>query len=229
MIRHFCSFVLGLFFPHRCIFCGHFLSSGEWICSECEKDPQIHPKTIRKWLNRRSTGNPILCMVPYRYDGKVRESIHALKFYRRKEIAVFYGNQIADLLKQILSGDFAEVVACVPMSRKKERRRGYNQAELLAESVSRKLNLPYERLLKKVRENQNQHDLNREERKRNVEGVYAACCQERIKGRKILLIDDVVTTGSTLEECAQVLFEAGAKDVICAAAACTLHKDRKTG
>lgn len=224
-MRHpFLQALTDLFFPRRCIFCGALLSYDGILCRECENDPQIQPRLFRKWLNREAGGNPILCIVPYRYEGKPRDAIHALKFHRKTAAADFFGNRMALTLRHALPPGSVDVITCVPMSRKKERERGYNQAELLAKSVSREYGLPYEGLLEKFRENRIQHDLDREERVQNVKGVYRVRRPSRAVGKRILLVDDVITTGSTCGECAHVLLEAGAREVICAAATAVIRE-----
>ena len=108
----------------------------------------------------------------------------------------------------------------VPVSRKRLRRRGYDQAELLARSACRRWDTRPERLLEKTRDNPAQSGLtDREARRENVKGAYRAAGDCR--GRRVLLVDDICTTGATLGQCAAVLLDAGAEAVVCAAAART--------
>ncbi len=209
--------ILEVLFPRRCFFCGKSLRQEEIICAECENNPQIQPKLYQKWLNKKEK-NAVLSVAPYLYEGELRRAIHALKFYGRKDLAFFFGKQMAWTVNHVLPSEAADVITCVPMSSKKKRERGYNQAELLAQSVSRELKIPYYPLLEKFRKNESQHNLNMEERKENVQGVYRIYDAKRTIGKHVLLVDDVVTTGSTCAECAQVLLEAGAVKVVCVSA-----------
>lgn len=104
------------------------------------------------------------------------------------------------------------------------RKRGYNQSELIAAEASKRLELPCNALLKKIKDNPAQSSVNdRKKRTDNVSGVYKVINEELVKGKYILLVDDVVTTGSTLSECARMLCRAGAKEVYCATIA--RHED----
>ena len=106
-------------------------------------------------------------------------------------------------------------VSWVPLSRRRLRERGYDQARLLAVEVSRRTGIPCERLLRKIRSNPAQSGIGGPAKRRmNVAGVYRACAAEITAGRRILLVDDIVTTGATLSECASVLTGAGAKEVL---------------
>ena len=116
------------------------------------------------------------------------------------------------------------MVTWVPVSQKRRRKRGYDQAELLARSICRCWGTDPVRLLKKVLDNPAQSGLSdKSARRANVLGVYDAVNQDKLKGRRILLVDDICTTGATLEECARVLRDAGAEEV----AAVTVARPRK--
>ncbi|MBR1730898.1 MAG: ComF family protein, partial [Ruminococcus sp.] len=110
-----------------------------------------------------------------------------------------------------------DLVTCVPMHEKQLKERGYNQSRLLAENVSNYLEVEYEDLLVKHKENLPQHNLKPNEKRYNVKGVYKAVNTDKIKGHNILIIDDVITTGYTLGECCKILQKAGAKKIQCAA------------
>ena len=120
-----------------------------------------------------------------------------------------------------LAGRF-DLVAWVPVSRKRRRERGYDQAQLLAEQVADLLQMPVCHCLKKVRDNPPQSGVETpEERRKNVRGRYMPLDPEQFENKRILLVDDVITTGETMEECSRVLCTAGAEQVVCAALAMT--------
>lgn len=107
-----------------------------------------------------------------------------------------------------------DIITWVPLSRKRLRKRGYDQARLLAEELSRISGVGCCRLLQKTRNNPAQSGTGSAEKRRaNVSGVYRAADEDQVKGKSILLVDDIVTTGATLSECARVLISAGAREV----------------
>ena len=131
------------------------------------------------------------------------------------------GGLIAQCAAERLSGEF-DTVTWVPVSRRRLRQRGYDQAELLARGACRRWDTVPERLLEKIRDNPAQSALSDGAvRWENVRDVYRAAPPEAVRGRRVLLVDDICTTGATLSECAKVLAEAGAETVVCAAAART--------
>ena len=146
-----------------------------------------------------------------RYEGPLREALHALKFGGRRALA----RPLADLLLEqcgaALPGDVAAVVP-VPLARDRERARGFNQAGLIAERLARRLGLPLERRwLVRVRATAPQTELAAAERRANVRGAFRAVPD--VRGRHVLLVDDVLTTGATLAECARAAAAAGAARV----------------
>ena len=143
-----------------------------------------------------------------RYAGTIREALHAFKFSGRRALA----RPLADLLFEqcggVLPGGIAAVVP-VPLARDREYRRGFNQARLLAEHVAKRLGAPLEpRWLARVRETRPQSDLSAAERRANVRGAFRAA--PAVVGRDVLVVDDVLTTGATLAECARALRDGGA-------------------
>lgn len=210
----FFSVLADLLFPPRCALCGAVVSSGAQICSDCEKEC-VRVDTCRR-ITLAENGKTIWCKVPYRYEGKVREAIIRFKFYGQTRSAGFFGRQIAALFPENAAFDF---VTAVPVSAKRRKARGYNQSELIARQAAEFLALPYRETLVKTEDNREQHKLARQERRKNVKGVYRALDEAALKSARILLIDDIVTTGATLGECARVLYRAGAEVISCAAIA----------
>ena len=174
----------------------------------------------------RELSGGVRCAAPLWYEGKVREGLLRFKFQGARAAAGPLGELVARCAAERFSGAF-DVVTWVPVSRRRLRSRGYDQARLLAESACRLWEVRPEQLLQKITDNPAQSGLTEEAARRaNVLGVYEAVDPERISGHRILLVDDICTTGATLAECARVLREAGAADVVCAAAALTpLERD----
>ena len=138
--------------------------------------------------------------------------MYRLKFGGRRYLAAFIAEAMVD---RYLDCDFeCDCVVAVPLSAKRKRKRGYNQAELIAEELSSRLKLPLiDGALVKTKENKSQAKLKRREREENVRGVYEVTAPEAFKGRRVLVVDDVMTTGATLGEVSRILYKAKARSV----------------
>ena len=210
------SWLLDLLFPPRCVFCGKLLATGERdFCARCQRE--------LPWLEgpaAEQTGEFFsLCAAPLRYQGVVRDSIRRYKFKGRQGYHKAYGKLVAQCVHDHLAGKY-DLITWVPLSDKRKKERGYDQAFLLASAAALELGDVAVETLRKSRHTDAQSGLEGEaERRANVLGAYIAVDPELVAGRRVLLIDDVVTTGATFSECARVLRTMGAKDVVCAALA----------
>jgi len=196
--------LLELLFPPRCVFCGR-LTRGETVCAECRASLPLCG----------DAGKAEFCSAvaaPFRYEGRVRESILRYKFGGRRGYAAVYAGFLAETAERELAGKY-DLVSWVPVSARRLRKRGYDQARLLAEKTAQLLGTQAVQTLAKPRDNPPQSGLDRPEKRRaNVSGVYAVRGQSAA-GRRVLLVDDIATTGATLSECARTLLMAGAEDV----------------
>ena len=198
--------LLDLIYPPRCMFCHRFLRRSEKaICRSCrEKLPVLEEKNrgiLLKGIPR--------CTALFRYEGDVRQAILRYKFHGLSS----YGREFAALLAENLTEEelACDVITWVPLSRKRKRSRGYDQAQLLAMGLAAAKNIPCRCLLVKQRNAAPQSGSGgREARKANIRNAYRMKDGTDIRGKTILLTDDIVTTGATLEECAAVLSAAGA-------------------
>ena len=137
-----------------------------------------------------------------------------LKFSGKQNYADVFGRLLA--MKLLEEGVSVDVITWVPVSRKRKRKRGYDQAEEIAKSVGRELGIPVKGLLSKVRHNSAQARIgDHKERRANVANVYKVLDPRKVYGGRILLIDDVITSGATLDECSKILSETGAESGIC--------------
>ena len=205
------SVALDLLFPPKCPFCQSLLEDDETLlCARCQREL---PWTQGK--NGECSGEFFeTCVAPLRYRDRVRESIHRYKFSGVRSYASSYAVLMGQCVCDRLDEPF-DCVSWVPLSRKRLRQRGYDQARLLAQGLARELQLPVCRLLDKVRDTPAQSGLKEDSARRaNVLGAYLLCPEAEVKGKRILLVDDVVTTGATLAECARVLRTAGAEQVV---------------
>ena len=208
------SALLDLLYPPRCILCRAFLPDGkESVCDRCASALLREQPVIRRGKKFD------LCVSPFVYAGKLRESLHRYKFGGRKFYAKTYGSWLAACIRRELDGQY-DLLTWVPVSRKRLRRRGYDQAKLLCEQTAAYLQTQAVCCLEKVADNPAQSSLSSaESRENNVKQMYRASEPARFAGKRVLLIDDIVTTGATIGECAKVLKAAGAAKVVCAALA----------
>ncbi len=146
------------------------------------------------------------------HDAKKFNAVNRFKFNEKTAYARKYATVICDFLDIEIINDY-DTITFVPMTYKKESDRGFNQAELFAKSLSKIVGVPYEKLLYKVKESRIQHELSAKDRAENVKGVYKA--EGEIMDKNIILVDDIITTGSTLCECTKELYLAGAKHIKC--------------
>lgn len=207
------SAILDLLFPPRCVFCRKLLKHDKnGLCEACQSNlPWIVGKAAEQKLEFIS-----LCVSPLWYQGEVRESIHRYKFSNCSGYANFYGRFIAQCVQDHLDKRY-DLITWVPLSAKSKKIRGYDQAMLLAQSTAQVLGETAVETLQKIRNTNAQSSLTEDSARRaNVLGAYEISNPEIIIGKRILLIDDVVTTGSTMAECARVLLTYGATDVVCA-------------
>ena len=151
----------------------------------------------------------------------MREAILAFKFKGKLEALDCFGSLMAQTAAEAFSGEF-DAVTWAPVSRKRLRQRGYDQARLLCASLCVDWHVEPQETLRKVRDNPAQSGLeDAAARRANVLGVYEAVRPADIAGKRFLLVDDILTTGATLGECVRVLKAAGAADVVCLTLAAT--------
>jgi len=191
---------LNLIFPPRCEVCK--TNNNQAICQSCFS--QI--KFMKPHLG-------IHCVSVY--DGALRTAIHRFKFKGRKKLARALGVIIVQYLSQSpsLQMDEIDLIVPVPLHAKRLRQRGFNQTELLAQAISKYFGVEAKSVLARTRDTKAQFDLHRNERFANIEGAFEVIDQDSIHGRRILLLDDIYTTGATISECSKALQAAGAKRV----------------
>ena len=209
------------FFPRRCVGCGKL---GDFICPEClEKLPRLLPPLCPHCGRPQASG--IVCpdcrrrqteidgiRSPYRFDEVIRKAIYELKYRNLKAISACLAGLLADYLRSNrLNG---EASTYVPLHPRRLRERGYNQSSLLARELSKHIDLPViEDCLVRVKQSKPQvRASDVRERRSNVAGAFV-CCDEGVSGKQIILIDDVCTSGATLESCATALKSKGAVSV----------------
>ena len=206
--------IVNFLFPPKCILCRKVLNSQETdLCSCCREEAPEYSVTKRKLQFLDS-----FAAVWY-YERHVRTSLLRYKFSGCRSYASGYGRLLAMRLQQEYPGGF-DLLTWIPISRLRKFRRGYDQVELLAFAVGRELDMEPVRTLRKVRNNRQQSRIrDAAARRANVLGVYRILEPDAVRGKRVLLLDDILTTGATVSEAARVLLTAGAKEVHCAAVA----------
>ena len=208
------AYLWGLLFPPKCVLCGSVLKDGEQdLCRNCRVEAPLFPNRKRKLQFLDS-----FAAVWY-YEKNIRRSLLRFKFYGKRSYAKSYGRLLAmELLNEHPDG--FDILTWVPISPLRKLRRGYDQVELIAKAVGTELGVEPVPLLKKIRSNPPQARITGEARRRaNVLGVYALREDAAVHGKKIVLLDDILTTGATMGEAARVLLTAGAKEIHGAAVA----------
>ncbi len=228
------EFVTWLLFTRRCPYCNVVINRTESLCEDCKEQlPTIKgekckycgaEKTRCSCKNHKRGYDGITA--PFYYEDSARRSIQILKF----DDKMFVANALAVGMAQAVKKDFEKLpfdfITYVPFTVTQKYTRSYNQSELLAENLSRILQIPVKNTLEKLFETRSQHKMRAHSRVGNVFGVYDVREKEDVTGKSILLVDDVKTSGATLDECAWILKIRGAEKVYCVSAAITATKKK---
>ena len=225
------TFLWDLLFPSLCLGC---FREGEVLCSTCLGDlaarrsppacfgcGRLIPEKERIPPGRtcescRDESNIFAFLSPLNYEDRlVRELVHSLKYQRLRMIGPILGEVLFDYVKFWgVRFDYGSIVLAVPLHSRRERVRGFNQSQLIAEGFSRKLGMEFKTgVLKRVKKTKPQTGLDSQERRKNVLDAFEAVRPELVRGKTIILVDDVKTTGATLEEAVRVLKDAGARRI----------------
>jgi len=212
--------LLDLFFPPRCGVCGEVLASGEVFCPACREE-LLRTRTPRDLRGRGFRFSD--CVFAADYDDRTIPAILNLKRIPESAEAEVFADMLAQALRERCpEGTFAAAVP-VPILAERRRRRGFNQAETLARALCRRIGTPLRTDLLRAEDGAQQHTLSYPQRLANVRRIYRAAPGASADGR-VLLIDDVFTTGATLDRCAQLLRGIGAGEVVAAAAVSVPHR-----
>jgi ComF family protein len=231
MLKPFFAAALDLFFPPHCHVCRRFIpASGEiHICSDCRTlmPPIVAPMCIVCGIPFAGAGNDHVCgscstspprfdaaRAALAYDGASRDLIHAFKYRNKTHLRRPLALLTIERLSEFIRSRRSDLIMPVPLHRKKLSSRGFNQAVLLGEILAQRFSIPLDRRnLKRIRWTEPQVNLAAHERRSNVKGAFSLHDPALVNGRRVLLVDDVLTTGSTADECGRVLKTAGAADV----------------
>lgn len=182
----------------RCFRCGKQLyNANEEYCSDCKTKTHLYVQGVGV----------------FGYDEHIKDAIYRFKYSEKREYAKFFGESIAIRYGHLIRRWKPDVIIPIPLYWLKYWKRGYNQAELIAKEVSVMLNIPVDlHLLKRNRHTKPMKELNDADRVKNLENAFKISA-DIVKYKKVLLIDDIYTTGATIDECTKVLQEAGVQEV----------------
>lgn len=209
--------ILNFIFPPKCILCGQVLSADTCICicAVCMNDLEFDSWRFTKIDDKNIRYNYIdgilsLCL----YKGKIKKSLHRYKFSNKSQYFRTYGRLLSERLKNTVEFNDIDMIIAVPLHKNRERERGYNQAKLISKVISKETGIPDRSyVLSRVRDTAAQRLLSRSERQRNVLDAFKVIEPQKVRDKAVLLVDDILTTGNTINECSKVLKTHGAKKV----------------
>ena len=225
-----------LLYPPACTLCGGNTRAGEYLCEQCEAKATRIVAPFCQQCSEPFEGaitSAFTCancthrsiyfdaaVAAYRGRGVVRQIIHDFKYGRQAHLRHIVARWLCEALDdERLRGRQFDLIVPVPLHPTRQRERGFNQADLLAKLLSARISIPCKPVLERIRYTTTQTALDRTERMENLHNAFRLRKNTDVRGLQVLLIDDVLTTGSTLSECARVLKRAGAISVHAAMAA----------
>lgn len=215
--------LLWLVFTNRCKYCNTLIKNGEEVCEQCRENlPEIKGEKCKycgaekKRCNckkHRTEYDGITA--PFYYEDSIALAVRRFKFYGKDFLADILAEKMAECVKTDFKDIEFDFICYIPFTTSQKIQRKYNQSELLAEKLSEKLNIPLSNILVKLFDTNSQHKMNLKYRAGNVFGVYDVNEKVDVTGKTILLVDDVRTTGATLNDSARILKIRGADKVYC--------------
>jgi len=220
--------VLNFIYPPYCTICNTSLEPGlTLICKTCW---QSLPRIDNAQNQQRNRANLDFAesyisriLSVWEFNNTVQQIIHEIKFFGKKSFATLVGREVADLMTQDKDYLETDLIIPVPLHKTKLRERGFNQSLLLCQAIFKLTNIPVnQKILKRIRYTKSQSKLNSVERQQNVKDAFRVIAPSAIKGKTVILVDDVLTTGSTMRACAESLESAGVARILALTAAATL-------
>lgn len=213
LTQYFNDFIATLIYPHNCCGCGHHLSHTDHVlCWRCIQELPLTGfekqtnNPIEKIFAGRMPLQQASSLLFFIKESLTQQLLHQLKYKNRQDAGLYLGNRIGKTLLE--AGWDVDCIVPLPLNRTKQAKRGFNQAEVLANGISQVLQKPVENVaIIRTRNNATQTKKNRVQRWENVSEVFDLHDDHSLQGKHVLLVDDVVTTGATLEACGQVLLK----------------------
>lgn len=217
MIRDF----LALIFPVCCFVCDDALAKGEmYICTACKfhlPRTEVHKSGDNYIASRfygRTNFKHVLAYLKFVKEGKAQKLLHKLKYENHPEVGEMLGQWYGFNLQESGYAQAFDLIVPVPLHKSKRRKRGYNQSDSFAKGLSFSLEVPWNpKVVSRVKNSETQTSKGRIERWQNVEEIFRLEDGDAIAGQRILLVDDVLTTGATLEACSMALEKGGSMEI----------------
>jgi ComF family protein len=221
LFQHYWESFLAVLYPEVCLHCSQVLSPDEpWLCTYCRTQLPLTPdileesELLKKRFVLERDPEQVFSFLRFHKQGIAQSILHTLKYKGKQEIGLVLGHWFGTYLMEQNVWPGADLILPVPLHASKQARRGYNQSYQIAKGLSQVFNTPaHEDLLVRRKASETQTRKNRLERWHNVEDIFAVTDHAAIRGQSILLVDDVLTTGATLEASMQPLYEAGAQKI----------------
>lgn len=243
-VKKFKNFLSELFFPERykCVFCGTDVPDfdNDPICDDCKKTLPFNKGNRCLICSEPIDNEATICdscqlhkkhfkkaFCPFVYDGKVRNAILGYKDSNRRYLSKSLAKFIADEIKA--SAVKIDYITFTPLTEKKKKKRGFDQAELLASYVAKELDCECVRLFEKTRDGKTQKKLTYKERQENMVGMYKLLPHKFHRTDKVLIVDDIITTGATIDACAKLICKRVSDVYVAAVARNKLKKEKKAG
>lgn len=225
-MKSFFTDLFDFFLPRFCPACKQKLSNNEnTICNVCINSILVADKSRiefefdKKFASKKFISG-FTSLFVFEKDKELQEILHQFKYNKKYRIGILLGNELARLRKQIITDWKIDLIVPVPLHHLKKAERGYNQSFYIAKGLSKELNLPNkENVLKRKRYTESQTLKSISDRELNVKGAFSVKGKKIIKNKNVLIIDDVITTGATISECARQLLNNGALTIYAASAA----------
>ena len=210
-----------LLFPRNCAACQNALLGNEQlICTDClvslprmESDSAIKGSVSGKFIGYQEVKG-VMAYLAFTKKGKVQNLLHALKYGGQKEVGTLLGRRMAGELMGEGAFPTADLIVSVPLHARKQKERGYNQSDAFAEGLSLASTIPWSgKVLTRMRYTVSQTGKTKSERRNNVKGIFELDGTTMLKGKTVILVDDILTTGATLEACLEALIQGGCTEV----------------
>ncbi len=222
-------------FPKHCPYCDKLIPADLVQCKECDKSlPRIESPICKKCGRGKKEctckGSAYYdgIVAPFYYEGNVKRGLHRFKFRKGVSNAKVYAREMVKAINESFGDVCFDLICQVPASKQSIKNRGYNQSDILAEEISKITGIEYVNdLLEKVYSNNQQHFLSAIEKGGNVFAVYESNKPELVRDKTILLVDDIATSGETINECAKMLWLNDAKGIYCVTVALTKKQKKK--
>jgi ComF family protein len=226
MIRNYLTELFDFILPRFCPSCRNKLATDEkTVCNSClSKIKLVDSEFIKSEYQRKYESKRIISGFVSHYifekDKELQHIIHALKYDKKFHIGIFLGKSLGEHFKSQFQSWDINMIIPIPLHHLKKAERGFNQSYYIAKGISSQISIAVKaNAIKRMRFTQSQTTMTLKEREFNVEGAFKVRKTENVKGKNVLLVDDVMTTGATINECGNVLLDAGANHIYAATVA----------